>query len=489
MVHGDEQEEGFAASMENLKYLEEEIRGKKFFGGETIGLADIALGWLAYYLDIFEEIVEEVKVFSEWSSPFALRIIWALKLKGVEFDTVHEDITNKSPLLLQYNPIHKKVPVLVHDGKVICESLVILEYIDETWKQNPLLPEDPHQKANARFWAKFGDDKVSSSIWLGVLLKEGKEQEKGVSATLEYLKYLEEEIRGKKFFGGETIGLADLALGWLTYYLDIFEEILGLKLIDQEKLPSMAAWKQEFANAPIIRENWPDRDKLLNMKYNMAEEVKVFSEWSSPFALRIIWALKLKGVEFDTVHEDITNKSPLLLQYNPIHKKVPVLVHDGKVICESLVILEYIDETWKQNPLLPEDPHQKANARFWAKFGDDKVMQSIGGGVLLKEGKEQEEGFAASMENLKYLEEEIRGKKFFGGETIGLADIALGWLAYYLDIVEEIVGLKLIDQEKFPSLAAWKQEFANAPIIRENWPDRDKLQNKSQIAVYKSTEL
>ncbi|KAG6744599.1 glutathione S-transferase [Populus alba x Populus x berolinensis] len=210
----------------------------------------------------------------------------------------------------------------------------------------------------------------------------------------------------------------------------------------------------------------------------MAEEVKVFRTWSSPFALRVIWALKLKGVEFDTIYEDLSNKSPLLLQYNPIHKKVPVLVHNGKVICESLVILEYIDETWKQNPLLPEDPHQQANARFWAKFGDDKVLQSIAWGVVPMEGKELEEGVLATLESLKYLEEEIRGKKFFGGETIGLADIALGWLAYYLDIFEEILGLKLIDQEKFPSLAAWKQEFANAPIIHENWPDRDKLVNK-----------
>lgn len=109
----------------------------------------------------------------------------------------------------------------------------------------------------------------------------------------------------------------------------------------------------------------------------MEEELKLFRTWSSPFPLRIVWALKLKGLEYDTVYEDLANKSPLLLEYNPIHKKVPVLVHGGKPIAESLVILEYIDETWKQNPLLPQDPYQRAVARFWAKFGDDKVTQFI----------------------------------------------------------------------------------------------------------------
>lgn len=103
------------------------------------------------------------------------------------------------------------------------------------------------------------------------------------------------------------------------------------------------------------------------------EQLKLFRTWSSPFALRVVWALKIKGLEYETVFEDITNKSPSLLHYNPIHKKVPVLVHNGKPICESLVILEYIDDTWKENPLLPLDPHDKAMARFWAKFGDDKV--------------------------------------------------------------------------------------------------------------------
>ncbi|KDP42499.1 hypothetical protein JCGZ_00296 [Jatropha curcas] len=207
----------------------------------------------------------------------------------------------------------------------------------------------------------------------------------------------------------------------------------------------------------------------------MGEELKVFRTWSSPFALRVVWALKLKGIEYETVYEDLSNKSPLLLQYNPVYKKVPVLLHNGKPLCESLVILEYIDETWKQNPLLPEDPLERARARFWAKFCDDKVAQTIFNGVFLKEGKEQEEAIPLAIENLKHLEKELRGKKFFGGDKIGLVDLALGWLAHYNGVFEEILGFKLIDQENFPLLVKWIQEFANAPVIQDNWPSRDKL--------------
>jgi len=42
----------------------------------------------------------------------------------------------------------------------------------------------------------------------------------------------------------------------------------------------------------------------------------------------------------------------------------------GKSIGESLVILEYIEETWKQTPLLPEDPYQKP----MLVFGPNLVM-------------------------------------------------------------------------------------------------------------------
>ncbi|KAA8515754.1 hypothetical protein F0562_018635 [Nyssa sinensis] len=209
----------------------------------------------------------------------------------------------------------------------------------------------------------------------------------------------------------------------------------------------------------------------------MAEEVKVFRTWSSPFALRIVWALKLKGVEYETIFEDLTNKSSLLLQYNPVHKKVPVLVHNGKHMAESLVILEYVEETWKGTPLLPEDPYEKAMARFWAKFGDDKIAPSIFH-AFVSQGKEQEEAIAPVMENLKFIEEELKGKKFFGGETIGFVDLALGWIANLISVLEEIIGLKFIEAEKFPLLVEWIENFSDVPVIKENWPPRDKLITK-----------
>uniref|UniRef100_A0A2N9IYW1 Integrase catalytic domain-containing protein n=1 Tax=Fagus sylvatica TaxID=28930 RepID=A0A2N9IYW1_FAGSY len=136
-------------------------------------------------------------------------------------------------------------------------------------------------------------------------------------------------------------------------------------------------------------------------------ELKLFRTWSSRFALRVVWALDLKGIQFDTIFEDLSNKSSLLLQYNPIYKKVPVLVHNGKPLAESLISL-------KQTPLLPEDPSERATARFWAKFGDDKVLPSVYN-VFIKQGKDQEEAIVTAHENLRNLEGLISGKKWILG--------------------------------------------------------------------------
>lgn len=106
----------------------------------------------------------------------------------------------------------------------------------------------------------------------------------------------------------------------------------------------------------------------------MADQVTLLDFWPSMFGMRCRIALREKEIDFEYKEEDLGDKSPLLLQMNPIHKKIPVLIHNGKPICESLIILQYIDEIWNgKATLLPSDPYGRAQARFWADYIDKKV--------------------------------------------------------------------------------------------------------------------
>ncbi|KAL4296576.1 hypothetical protein GQ457_12G009080 [Hibiscus cannabinus] len=223
----------------------------------------------------------------------------------------------------------------------------------------------------------------------------------------------------------------------------------------------------------------------------MGEEVKVFGFWSSPYTLRAVLALRLKGVPYEYVEENVLgNKSPLLLKYNPIHKKVPVLLHNGKPIVESLVILEYIDEIWKSKPILPKHPYDKAMARFWAKFFDDKCMPAVWKPFWCPED-EREKAVEEACQCLKTLETALNGKRFFGGEEIGLVDIAANFVGFFLRTMQEVTGLELLSAEKFPHLFKWTDEFVNHSVVKENLPPRDKQLefNRVIIAKYEAGEI
>ncbi|GMH25978.1 hypothetical protein Nepgr_027821 [Nepenthes gracilis] len=205
----------------------------------------------------------------------------------------------------------------------------------------------------------------------------------------------------------------------------------------------------------------------------MAEEgVKLYGFWLSPFSRRVELALKIKGVEYEYIEEDLQNKSPELLQYNPIHKKVPVLIHNGKVIVESQVILEYIDETWKENPIMPQDPYERAIARFWAKFIDEKFFPSFRKAILGGE-TEVEKVIEETKENLKILEKVLEGKNFFGGERIGFVDIVANTIAYWVFLFQEAAEKEILTEE-FPILCNWKDKYINHNIIKETLPPKDK---------------
>ncbi|KAL3348539.1 hypothetical protein AABB24_021954, partial [Solanum stoloniferum] len=220
--------------------------------------------------------------------------------------------------------------------------------------------------------------------------------------------------------------------------------------------------------------------KKLN-ETNMGD-VKVHGIFAGPFNKRVELALKLKGVKYEYIEEDRSNKSDELVKYNPIYKQVPVLVHNGMPLCESLIILEYIDDTWESNtiPLLPKHPYQRSMARFLAKLIDEKLMGAMYKVCYGKE-EEKEKGCDETFEVLRYLENELQNKKFFGGDNIGFVDIVASYIALWFGAIQEAIGMELLSKQKFPKLSKWIDEFLSSRIVKENLPTREVL-----VPLYKA---
>ncbi|KAJ8751537.1 hypothetical protein K2173_016772 [Erythroxylum novogranatense] len=197
----------------------------------------------------------------------------------------------------------------------------------------------------------------------------------------------------------------------------------------------------------------------------MSEEVKLLGTSTSPFSFRVKLALELKGVQYEYIEENLSNKSSLLLEYNPVHKKIPVLVHNGKPIAESQVILQYIDETWKANPIQPEDAYDRAVARFWAKFVDDTLMQT-GYKSMRAKGEELEEIMGQVCDQLKSLENELKGKEFFGGGSIGLVDIVAFSVTYWFQVWQEATEERFLTEDKFPVLCSWIEKLSHIEVVK-----------------------
>lgn len=209
-------------------------------------------------------------------------------------------------------------------------------------------------------------------------------------------------------------------------------------------------------------------------------DVKLLGAWPSPFVNRVQIALNLKSVKYEFLEEQYGTKSELLLKSNPVHKKIPVLIHGDKPVCESLIIVQYIDEVWSFGPsIFPSDPYDAALARFWAAYVDDKLLP-----IMMETRKA--EGVEAKMAAFERLKEGLvvledafakcsKGKDFFGGDSIGYLDIAFGCCLGWIKASEKMVEVVLLDETKTPGLVGWAERFCSHEAVKGTLPETEKL--------------
>ena len=134
-------------------------------------------------------------------------------------------------------------------------------------------------------------------------------------------------------------------------------------------------------------------------------ELKLYSSNSCPFAHRSRLMLYEKGVEFELIEVDLSDKPKWFVKVSP-YTKVPVLKKNDLVIWESTVINEYIDETYTAPAMIPDDAGHRALARIWVDYCNTRFVSAFGGLLRENDSSVWPEKRETLLKILRYIEKE-----------------------------------------------------------------------------------
>ncbi|XP_078593262.1 uncharacterized protein LOC144871567 isoform X2 [Branchiostoma floridae x Branchiostoma japonicum] len=181
----------------------------------------------------------------------------------------------------------------------------------------------------------------------------------------------------------------------------------------------------------------------------------LYSYFRSSCAWRVRIALNLKGIEYDQapvhlIKDGGQQNSEEYKQKNPM-AQVPTLIIDGHKLTQSMAILEYLEETRPDPPLLPKDPATRAKVRMIAETVNAGIQPIQNLSVLQKVGDEKkmewghywiDRGFTA----LETVLGETAGK-YCVGDQVTMADLCLVPQLYN-------ATRNKVNMDKFPVISA-----------------------------------
>jgi glutathione S-transferase len=149
--------------------------------------------------------------------PFGHRASIALQEKQLRFETVFFERGKRPPELGAAGP-YARSPTLLDGDRVVWDSQIVLEYLEDRYPERPLLPGDPGQRAEARMLAarvasELGD-KVGT-VAVETVYKPRKDEAKVAQATREFVGALaawDRGLEGRSFLVGDALSLADITL-------------------------------------------------------------------------------------------------------------------------------------------------------------------------------------------------------------------------------------------------------------------------------------
>jgi len=194
--------------------------------------------------------------------------------------------------------------------------------------------------------------------------------------------------------------------------------------------------------------------------------MKVISFKICPFVQRVTALLEAKDIDYELEFIELSDKPEWFLDISP-NGQVPVLVTDsGRSLFESETIVEYLEEAFPalQPELSLED---KAINRAWSTLASKNyllqcsAMSSPDRKALTKRSQKLGEAFDE-------IEKQLGPTRFFGGETMGMVDIAWLTLLHRAEIIERRSGHDFVGDR--PKLKSWQKQIMDSELAEKSVP-------------------
>ena len=198
-----------------------------------------------------------MKLYSNSIDPFSHRCRIVLFEKGMDFEVIDVDLTNKPEDLSILSP-YSDSPVLEERDLILTDPNIINEYIDERFPHPQLMPADPVMRARARLFLK--DMESELFIYMKDLeSKESKVREAAKKIVINALIQLTPVLDKQPFLLHDEYSMLDVAMAPLLWRLDYYD----IKLGDQCK--SLLKYADKIFSRPLFDEAMSPAEKAMRL--------------------------------------------------------------------------------------------------------------------------------------------------------------------------------------------------------------------------------